>query len=226
MQDKTVIITGAGSGLGASLARKFSQMGNHVCLLGRTRSKLESTASKLKHGHSIFEVDITSRDSVRTVMQKITEEIGSIDYLVNNAGAGIFKMADDLTENEVHRMIDTNLKGTIFCTQEVLGPMKENNGGYIVNIVSASGKTAKVTESVYSASKFGVRGFFEAVALEAEGSGIQILSAFMGNMKTGLWNEVDTDDTYMDPDDVADIILDNLKTRRHTMVTDVTILNQ
>lgn len=228
MTEKTVVITGAGSGLGASLAKQFSVCGYHVCLLGRTQDKLIRTASKLKNDHSVYEVDVTSLTSVHHVMKKIQEARGSIDCLINNAGVGVFKYFGDLKPKEIDQMIDTNLKGTIYCTQEVLAGMKEKNRGTIVNIVSASGKVAKETESVYSASKFGVRGFSDALALELKNSGVQIFSVYMGNMKTDLWGDEHPEvqlNNYMDPDDVAEIIIENLKPRKHLYVTDVTILN-
>lgn len=87
-------------------------------------------------------------------MQLIKEEVGAIDVLINNAGVGTFDLAENLSEESIHQMIDINLKGTIFCTQEVLDDMKKRNQGYIVNIISLSGKRGKVTESVYSASKY------------------------------------------------------------------------
>ncbi|WP_227937644.1 SDR family oxidoreductase [Alkalihalobacillus deserti] len=228
MTKESVVITGAGSGLGASLARKFSSNGSHVCLLGRTKEKLFETASKLESDYSIFEVDVTSRLSVKNTIAKIQADRDSIDCLVNNAGVGIFKYIEHLTEENINQMIDTNLKGTIYCTQEVLTGMREKNKGSIVNIVSGSGKVAKSTESVYSASKFGVRGFSDALALEVKDSNIHIFSAYMGNMKTNLWsNELAREnlDSYMDPDDVADIIIKSLKPRKHLKVSDITILN-
>ena len=158
MNIKVVVITGAGSGLGASLAKKYSAMGCHVCLLGRTVSKLEQAAEQLTNSYSIYEVDVTSRDSVANVFESIIEEAGPIDLLINNAGLGVFDLAENLAEESVHDMIDINLKGTIFCTQEVLPSMKKRNQGIIVNVVSTAGVEGKVNETVYCASKFGVRG--------------------------------------------------------------------
>lgn len=109
-----VSITGAGSGLGASLAKKYSELGHrhHVCLLGRTKSKIERTAGKLSGHHSVYEVDVSSKSDVAKVMQSIREEVGPIDILINNAGVGYFDDAEKITEQSVHEMIDINLKGT------------------------------------------------------------------------------------------------------------------
>jgi len=95
MDIKVVVITGAGSGLGASLAKKYSDLDYYVCLLGRTKTKLIRTAKILNHSHSIYEVDVSSKNDVAKVMQVIKEQDGQIDLLINNAGVGVF----NLTEN-------------------------------------------------------------------------------------------------------------------------------
>src|SRR4051812_35192846 len=102
MDRKVAVITGAGSGLGASLARKYSDLGYHVCLLGRTKSKLYRTAEKLTEHNSIYEVDVSSKDDVTKVIKLIKEEVGPIDLLINNAGVGYFDNAENLSEKAVH----------------------------------------------------------------------------------------------------------------------------
>lgn len=223
--DMNVVITGAGSGLGASLAKKYSDLGCHVCLLGRTQTKLMRTAETLTNNPSIYEVDVSSKQDVAKVIQLIKKKVGAIDVLINNAGVGTFDLMENLSEESIHQMIDINLKGTIFCTQEVLGDMKKRNQGYIVNIISLSGKRGKATESVYSASKFGVRGFTESLALELEPTAIRVFGAYMGNMKTELWGGASTEETFMEPDDVADIIMENIKPRKNILVEEVVIKN-
>ncbi|SIR53495.1 Short-chain dehydrogenase [Peribacillus simplex] len=223
MNVRVVVITGAGSGLGASLAKKYSDLGCHVCLLGRTKTKLTRTAETLSNNYSIYEIDISSKNDVVKTMQLIKEEVGLIDLLINNAGVGFFDLTENLSEESVHQMIDINLKGTIFCTQEVLNDMKKRNQGCIVNIVSLSGKRGKINESVYSASKFGARGFTENLAIELEDTGIRVFGAYMGNMKTELWEGARIEETYMEPDDVADIIMESIKPRKNVLVEEVVI---
>ncbi|MEN1968720.1 SDR family oxidoreductase [Lentibacillus sp. N15] len=228
MEKEVVVITGAGSGLGASLARKYSQQGYYICLLGRTISKLEEVALTLTGGSSIYKVNVTSLSRVQEVMEAIVNEHGGIDYLVNNAGVGVFKELNELQEVEIVAMIDINLKGTVFCTQAVLSHMQAQNRGQIINIVSASGKQAKSTESVYSASKFGVRGFSEAVAEELTETNIKVFCAYMGNMETDLWQKSlpqESLDEFMKPDDVADLIIKSTQTQSKLYVQEITILN-
>ncbi|MEW8995703.1 SDR family oxidoreductase [Clostridium sp.] len=229
MNKNIVVITGAGSGLGAALAKKYSSLDYHVCLLGRTKSKLEKTAKSLTNSYSIYEVDVTSKQMVSQIIQSIQDDFGSIHLLINNAGVGFFDYAEDLSEDSIHQMIDINLKGTIFCTQEVLKGMRKHNEGTIVNIVSTAGKEGKITESVYCASKFGVRGFTESLALELKKTSINVFAVYMGGMKTEFWNGIFSEEQtkkLMDPNDIADIIMDNIKPRKYLTVTEVVIKNQ
>ncbi|WP_028274645.1 SDR family oxidoreductase [Atopococcus tabaci] len=229
MSKQVVVITGAGSGLGASLAHRYSELGFHVCLIGRTESKLVETAQKLpNNSYSIHPLDVSSKEEVTKVFQKIKNEVGAINVLVNNAGTGVFDLAENLPEDAVHNMIDINLKGTIFCTQEVLADMKERNDGTIVNVISTAGLEGKVTESVYCASKFGARGFTESLHVELKDTNIHVIGAYMGGMKTEFWNGIyDESETegLMHPDDVADIIMENVKPRRNLNVDQVVIKN-
>ena len=196
---------------------------------GRTEDKLERTAQDFpKEAHSIFSVDVSSKKEVSHVFTKIKENIGTVDVLVNNAGVGVFDLAENLSEEAVHQMIDINLKGTIFCTQEILADMKERNRGSILNIVSTAGLEGKMTESVDGASKFGVRGFHESLLVELEETDIHVFGAYMGGMKTEFWNGIfDASQTegLMDPDDIADIIYHNAKERKSLNVEQVVIKN-
>ena len=229
MDKRIVVITGAGSGLGASLAKKYAEDGYHVCLLGRTEDKLERTTKDLPNkDHSIYSVDVSSKSEVSHIFAKIKEYVGKVDVLVNNAGIGVFDLAENLSEEAVHQMIDINLKGTIFCTQEVLSDMKKRNSGSILNIVSTAGLEGKMTESVYCASKFGVRGFHESLLVELEETDIHVFGAYMGGMKTEFWDGIfDATQTegLMDPEDIADIIYHNAKNRKNLNVEQVVIKN-
>ncbi|MFB9973103.1 SDR family oxidoreductase [Allobacillus sp. SKP2-8] len=229
MNNNVAVITGAGSGLGASLARKYSNDGFHVCLLGRTEDKLENTAKTLPNeSYSIFSVDVSSKKEVANVFANIKENLGSVNVLVNNAGVGVFDLAENITEDAIHQMIDTNLKGTIFCTQEVLADMKENNNGSILNIVSTAGLEGKETEAVYCASKFGMRGFHESLLVELKDTNIHVFGAYMGGMATEFWDGILDESVtsgLMDPEDIADIIYHNAALRKNLNVEQVVIKN-
>lgn len=229
MDSKHVVITGAGSGLGASLACKYNEMGNHVTLIGRTKEKLEQVAKTFTHStYSLYALDVSSASDVKKVFSDIVKENGSIDILINNAGLGYFDLAENITSQQTDQMIDINLKGTIYCTQEVLPDMKKRNAGSVINVVSTAGVEGKVEESVYCASKFGVRGFTESILKEVEETNIHIHGIYMGGMNTNFWGDELADESetgLMHPDDVADIILANTKERRNINVPEVIIKN-
>ena len=228
MKNQVIVITGAGSGLGASLAKKYSEIGAHICLLGRTETKLKDIGRELPNNYSIHTVDISKLSDVKRVFDSITQTYGQIDLLFNNAGVGSFDLAEELSEEDIHNMIDINLKGTIFCSQEVLKQMKKQNSGTIVNIVSTAGLIGKATESVYCASKFGVKGFTESLVVELTGTPISVFAAYMGGMNTDFWSGIfDQDKTskMMNPDDIAEIIMDNIKPRKNIAIPEIIIKN-
>lgn len=229
MDKKHVVITGAGSGLGASLALKYAEMDYHVTLLGRTYSKLRYVADKMTSDNvSLYTIDVSSADEVEKVFNEIREESEQIDVLVNNAGVGVFDDAEKLTTDVIDQMIDINLKGTIFCTQAVLPEMKERNDGTIIQVISTAGLEGKASEAVYCASKYGQRGFTESIIKELADTDVHVLAAYMGGMKTSFWDEIYSKEEIehlMDPDDVADIILANVKPRQNLTVPEIVIKN-
>lgn len=229
MDKKHVVITGAGSGLGASLAMKYAEMGYHVTLLGRTYSKLRYIADKMSSDSvSLYTIDVSSADEVQKVFKEIKEESDQIDVLVNNAGVGVFDDAENLTPDVIDQMIDINLKGTIYCTQAVLPEMKERNDGTIIQVISTAGLEGKASEAVYCASKYGQRGFTESIIKELADTDVHVLAAYMGGMKTSFWDEIYSKEEIehlMDPDDVADIILANVEPRKNLTVPEIVIKN-
>lgn len=227
---KHVVITGAGSGLGAALAYKYNEQGYLVTLIGRTKAKLEAVAETfINSAYTIYPLDVSLFHEVEKAFQQIIDEVQPIDILVNNAGVGHFALTEELTAEQINQMIDVNLKGTIFCTQQVIGDMKERNAGSIINVISTAGMEGKVTESAYCASKFGARGFTESIIKELEETSVQAHGIYMGGMKTPFWEgTLEDSDTegMMDPDDIADIILANTKERPHLSVPEVIIKNK
>src|SRR5699024_7482254 len=155
---KIAFITGAGSGLGTALAKSLSNKNYHVCLAGRTEKKLKEAQKHIQGSSSIHVLDVRNKQEVSQVFKEVKTNFGCINMLVNNAGTGSFDLTENLDSENVHDMIDINLKGTIFCTQEVIPDMKKRNEGNIVQIVSTAGIEAKINETVYCASKFGVKG--------------------------------------------------------------------
>lgn len=190
--NKTVIITGGGSGLGLALARQYHKNFN-VCLIGRTETKLKQavkTFTKTGKNVSYKVCDVTNEEQVLNVLRSIfTNE--QVHLLINNAGTGIFQPLESLSERDIKCMIETNIYGTIYPTRAALHLFKKQGYGKVMNIISTAGLRGKVNESVYCASKFAVRGFTESLVKEWEGSGIYPTAVYMGGMDTPFWDESD-----------------------------------
>lgn len=227
MAEKHIVITGAGSGLGASLARKYAAEGHFITLIGRNEGKLKQVAESFPHQNfQLCPLDVSSYEAVAETFASLRQQGKPVEMLINNAGVGYFDLAENLTAQQVNDMIDINLKGTIFCTQQVLPVMKERDSGSIVNIVSTAGLTGKVTESVYCASKFGVKGFTESLLKELVETNIHLTAVYMGGMATPFWEGIIPEGNlgkFMQPDDVADIIINNIKERKNINVPQVVI---
>ncbi|MFP5110409.1 SDR family NAD(P)-dependent oxidoreductase [Neobacillus sp. C211] len=212
---KTIIITGAGSGLGKELAHLFSQKGYHLLLTGRTFDKLTTTKEEIEaSGGSadILPIDIGNAKDVSKKAEEISHTY-NIYGLVNNAGVGHFGPFVEMNEHHITEMINTNVLGTLMMTKAILPLLLKTSEGRILNIISTAGLRGKVNEAVYVASKFAVRGFTESLQKEYEGSGIKFNAVYMGGMDTPFWENSDhVKDTsrFRSPREVAEIIIEQM----------------
>ena len=186
-----VVITGATGGVGKNLTNHFLEKNWEVIAFVRDKNKLsESHFGDLK----CIDVDIKNFKSVKKAFGKIN----NIDLLINNASVFLSKEFKNCNEDDINNIIDTNLKGTMYCTLEALKVMKK---GRIINISSVSGLHGIENQSIYSASKFGLMGFSDSLAQETTRKNILISNICPGGINTPLWNE---NNKY--PGNVDDII--------------------
>ncbi|MFF3253025.1 SDR family oxidoreductase [Actinacidiphila glaucinigra] len=176
---KTVLITGASSGIGEATARRLAAQGHAVLLGARRTGRLAALAGELRaSGASVAhrELDVTSLDSVRGFAAAALEEYGRIDVLVNNAGVMPLSPLADLRVDEWERMIDVNLRGVLYGIAAVLPVMRRQGGGHIVNVSSVSGHRVDPTAAVYSATKFGVAALSEGLRQESRDVRVTVVS--------------------------------------------------
>ncbi|WP_338450382.1 SDR family NAD(P)-dependent oxidoreductase [Niallia oryzisoli] len=188
---KTILITGAGTGLGKELALAYAQKGNHIILVGRKQSKLNEVRRMIEktNGSAVTApCDITDANMVKQRLSHLNET-EKIDQVINNAGVGYFGPLQEISAEQVSRMIDTNVKGTIYVTKAILPVFLERNSGKIMNIISTAGLRGKVHETAYCASKFAIRGFTEALVKELENTSITVSGVYMGGMDTPFWDK-------------------------------------
>ncbi|MEH7418959.1 SDR family NAD(P)-dependent oxidoreductase [Neobacillus drentensis] len=188
---KTILITGAGTGLGKELALAYAQEGNRIILVGRTQSHLDEVSQMIEktNGSAISATcDITDSNRVEQLLFHLNK-IEKIDQVINNAGIGYFGPLQEISAGKISHMIDTNVKGTIYVTKAILPTFLERNAGKIMNIISTAGLHGKVHETAYCASKFAIRGFTESLVKELENTSISVSGVYMGGMDTPFWDE-------------------------------------
>ncbi|MEU1840450.1 SDR family oxidoreductase [Micromonospora chersina] len=176
---KIVLITGASSGIGAATARRLAADGHHVVLGARRVDRLASLVDELRAAGGAAdhqELDVTSRDSVRSFVEGAHERHGRIDVLVNNAGVMALSTLDALRTDEWDRMIDVNLRGTLHGIAAALPLMRAQGRGHIVNVASTSGYRVDPTAAVYCATKYAVRALTEGLRQESRDVRVTLVS--------------------------------------------------
>ncbi|WP_316570306.1 SDR family oxidoreductase [Neobacillus sp. YIM B06451] len=212
---ETFIITGAGSGLGREIALLLAKEGWDVLLAGRTLDKLLLVKEEIEASGgsaTALQLDVTDPESLPEKLVQALEG-KTVRGLVNNAGIGHFGPFGKMDNAQISELFQANALGTIFMTKAVLPYLEQTKSGYVVNIISTAGLRGKTNESVYSASKFAVRGFTESLQKEYEGSGIKFTAAYMGGMDTPFWegsSHVADSSNFMSPFDVTRRIVEGL----------------
>jgi short-subunit dehydrogenase len=215
LQGKAVLITGASRGLGAAIAMALAPRGCRLGLVSRNGELLERVVREIEGVGGwgfAFPCDVTKEDQVFNMAVSVERECGEVELLINSAGLGRYNPLELLTPGEIHEMIDTNLKGTIFVTQAIYQRMRRRARGWIVNILSTAGREGKARETAYCASKWGVMGFSKALALEAKNYNIRVTAFCPGGMNTPFWDHETADskpqvDRFLSAETVAQAIL-------------------
>jgi 3-oxoacyl-[acyl-carrier protein] reductase len=175
---KVAIVTGGSRGIGKFIARRLSQEGVSVVIAGRTLADLKMTQEEIEaDGGRVIAVqtDVSNEKSVHRLLSKTLTEFGTIDILINNAGQFLEKPITEMSVDEWGAIIGTNLTGPFLLSRAVLPEMEEKMDGTIVMISSTSGKRALANSAAYSASKFGIEGFSEALLREVRDYNIRVV---------------------------------------------------
>jgi len=184
LQNKIILITGASSGFGADAARLFAKEGCIVVLAARCMDRLTVLAEQIRaEGGQALAValDVTKQSQIDDAVQTVLDTFGRIDILFNNAGVGRLDWLETLDpEHDIDAQIDVNLRGVIQVTRAVLPSLLARRSGTIINMSSVAGLVAAPMYSIYAASKYGVRGFTDALRRELAPFGIHVSGIYPG----------------------------------------------
>jgi 3-oxoacyl-[acyl-carrier protein] reductase len=225
LKGKNAIITGAGRGIGRAIAVALATEGVNVGLLARSEEHLQEVVKETEAQgvKAVFAIaDVSSNDEVTKAIHSLTSELGNVDILINNAGIAKFGKFMDLDVEEWEKIIQVNLMGVYYVTRAVLPGMIEQQSGDIINISSSAGQKGAPITSAYSASKFGVMGITESLAMEVRKHNIRVSALTPSTVATDLAIDNDlTDgnpDKVMQPEDIAEFIVSQLKLNKRIFV--------
>ena len=225
------IIAGASSGIGEAAARTLGNNGYRVVLAARRQERLEDLASQIREegGEALpIQTDLAQVEQIQQLVEKTIQAYGKIDILVNSAGSARHVWFDEHSLiSDIQIQIQANLTGAIQLTRTVLPWMLTENRGHIIHICSISSWVGVPTYSIYSASKFGLRGFLESLRRELRGTGITVSEIYPGAVDTEFGQHVDVQWKtpkflpkwmLLSAEDVADQVLRVIQKKKKTTI--------
>jgi NAD(P)-dependent dehydrogenase (short-subunit alcohol dehydrogenase family) len=214
---KVALITGGSRGIGLATAQALLAQGASVAITGTHDSTLSAGRNELVRAATedrvlALRADVRNYDEVEAALERVSSTFGGLDVLVNNAGVGVFKPVAEMSVNEWHSVMDTNLTGVFYCCHAALPLLRQRGGGWIINISSLASRNAFVNGAAYCASKSALNAFSESLMQEVRYEGIRVAYVLPGSVKTGFGGPANTkSEGVLLPQDVAEVIADLIK---------------
>ncbi|MCF6322047.1 MAG: SDR family NAD(P)-dependent oxidoreductase [Rhizobiaceae bacterium] len=183
--NKTIVVTGATSGLGLALVSQLKDAGYNAILTGRNGEKVTMLAAEL--GVPGYVLDVADGQSIDTVCKQIEDEQGQVWGLVNNAGIWLEGDFENYTPEEIRAVMETNTTGTMMMTHQLLPGMLARKRGTIVNVISTGALYTRKIISVYCASKWAIRGFTGALEAECAPKGVRVMGFYPGKIASDMY---------------------------------------
>ncbi|WP_183163928.1 SDR family oxidoreductase [Alteribacter keqinensis] len=224
MKDKVVVVTGGARGIGRSAVNMLVAEGAKAVALARSEETLAELKKDVPEAGT-YVCDVSVEQQVNETMESILVEYGRIDVLVNNAGVGIWKTVEEMTEEDWDAQINTNLKGVFLTSKAVFSKMKAQGGGHIINVASDLGYTSIERGGAYCASKWGLLGFTGTLLKEGAPFGITVSTVSPGLVATdfGGVEAEKKQESGLTPETVASHIIQTIKTGEETGSVDVIV---
>lgn len=226
IKGKIAVLTGTSSGLGAAITENLVQKGAKVYGLARNSEALTQLRDRLGDQFQPVRMDISNREGVIKWIDKTFSEGHSPDILINNAGAGSFGKIDEIDAEEWLNMVNVNLNGLYFMTSKIVAWMKRNaQTTHIINIGSILGTLGRAGGAAYCTTKFGVRGFSEALFKELRFDNIKVTCLNPGSIDTDFFKTsgVDAHGHMLQPKDLAHTVTHVLETPDNMLINEMTI---
>ena len=215
LDGKTAIVTGRSKGIGYAIAEAMAREGANLVVTARDEAEVQAAAQQLDRigGGSVAAVraDVRRHEDVRTMVEAALD-LGGVAGLVNNAGVGRFGPVEQMSVDEWHQVIETNLSGVFYACHEAIPHLKARGGGWIINIGSLAGKNPFAGGAAYNASKFGLLGFSEAMMLDVREHGIRVCCIMPGSVDTHFNNKQPSPENawMIQPEDIARLVMELL----------------
>ena len=238
--NKTVLITGATSGIGLACAKKFASEGDNLIITGRRIERLENISASLQQEYGIkvktLNMDVRRKEDVFSAIESLTADWSKIDILINNAGlaVGLGTIQEGETD-DWERMIDTNIKGLLYVSRAVLPGMVARKSGHVINIGSIAGKEVYPNGNVYCGTKFAVDALTKAIRIDTVQAGIKVTQIAPGAVETEFsivrfkGDKEKADSVYkgfepLHPEDIADSVFYVTTLPKHVNINDMLIM--
>lgn len=214
LQNKVIIVTGSSEGIGEQVALRLAKDGAKLALIARNLEKLKEVQKQAQKIGSpqveIYSCDICNTRAINTTVSAINKDFGWIDILINNAGIWQKMMQlDEIETSTIDSVIQTNLTGVIHMTHQVLPLLRQTKESAIINIISQSGVVSQDGQSVYTATKFGIRGFTDVLKKDLKGTQVRVAWVYQAGTNTKMFEntgETMPIENFTDPADLADVI--------------------
>lgn len=228
LNGKVAVITGGTKGIGRACAETLLRAGATVFICGRDKTVMKEALAELSElGNVAGEVcDLRSDAQVRMMLEECVRLFGGVDFLINNAGVGVFgKTVEEIAVEDFEWVVKTNLFGVFYACHYAIPILRKRGGGHIINVSSLAGQNAHPKMAAYNASKFGLNGFTEAMMQEVREFDIKVSLVCPGSVNTGFaGKEASPEKAWqIQPQDVADVIFELLTQRSNVLSSKVEI---
>lgn len=214
IQNRVIVVTGASDGIGREIALRLATEGTRLVLVARNLQRLELVAKAAREAGAVevgvYSCDISKSDEITKAANQILKDFTDVHIVINNAGIWQkLSQLDEIDDTVVEETIATNLTGMILLTKKLLPNLRLQEEAAIINIASKSGITAQDGQSVYTASKYGVRGFTDVLKNDLSDTSVRVAGVYQSGTNTGMFAKSNQDfpvESFSDPADLADII--------------------